>query len=73
MKDPEEKFEGSPKLGVEDARQVEPLELFAIYVITIACRFEALRNYIAIDVLFPQFFNTPEILQTLDCVKLSAT
>ena len=56
MKDPEENFEGSSKLRVEDARQVEPLELFAIYVTTIACRFEALRNYIAIDVSFSSIF-----------------
>ena len=42
LKDPEENFEGSSESRIEDARQVELLASFAIYVITFACRFEAL-------------------------------
>ena len=41
LKYPEEEFEGSSKLSIEDARQVEPFKSLTIYVISSACRFEA--------------------------------
>ena len=42
LKYPEEEFEGSSKLSIEDARQVEPFKSLTIYVISSTCRFETL-------------------------------